>query len=217
MSSIYTPYTYLIGWSKHQKFYYGVRYGKNCNPSELWITYFTSSPIVKRFVEEHGQPDIIQVRKVFNDRMTAINWEQKVLRKVDIKNNKKWLNGNLAGAVYKNLDHMKGKRGHMTGLTHSAEAKEKMRLAKLGKSSWNKGGTLSEDHKEKLRKAKENYVPWNVGKCVTEHPALSRKGVNKGITRGRRITNGKINKWLKDNELLPAGFYYGVTHKKKVD
>lgn len=34
-----TPYTYLIGWSKHNKFYYGVRYAKNSNPKELWITY----------------------------------------------------------------------------------------------------------------------------------------------------------------------------------
>lgn len=105
MTTIYTPYTYLIGWSEHNKYYYGVRYAKKANPSELWITYYTSSPIVKRFVKKYGDPDIIQIRKIFLDRMSAINWEQKVLRKLDIKNNDRWLNGNLAGAVFKNLDH----------------------------------------------------------------------------------------------------------------
>lgn len=29
-------YTYLIGWSSHNKFYYGVRYAKGSNPNELW-------------------------------------------------------------------------------------------------------------------------------------------------------------------------------------
>jgi hypothetical protein len=36
-------YTYLIGWSKLDKWYYGVRYASNCNPDELWVKYKTSS------------------------------------------------------------------------------------------------------------------------------------------------------------------------------
>ena len=38
-----TPYTYLIGWSKLDKWYYGCRYGINCHPDDFWKTYFTSS------------------------------------------------------------------------------------------------------------------------------------------------------------------------------
>ena len=198
MSSIYTPYTYLIGWSEHQKFYYGVRYAKKANPSELWVSYFTSSPIVKRFVKEHGQPDIVQVRKVFTDRITAITWEQKVLRKVNIKNNEKWLNGNLAGAIFKNLDHMRGKQGHMAGKTHSDEAKEKMRQAKLGKSSWNKGVKLSDNHKEKLSKAKENYVPWNAGKQgLQKHSDETKEKI--------RLSKLKTNKEITLHECLCCG------------
>jgi hypothetical protein len=30
-----TPYTYLIGWTKHHKFYYGVRFSKNCDPKSI--------------------------------------------------------------------------------------------------------------------------------------------------------------------------------------
>jgi hypothetical protein len=58
--STHTPYTYLIGWSSTNKFYYGVRYAKKCNPSELFISYFTSSKHVKSYMKKHGNPDIIQ-------------------------------------------------------------------------------------------------------------------------------------------------------------
>ncbi len=65
--SIYIPYTYIIGWSLYNKYYYGVRYAKNCNPNDLWKTYFTSSKYVKEFRNNHGEPDIIQVRKTFEN------------------------------------------------------------------------------------------------------------------------------------------------------
>jgi len=54
-----TPYTYLIGWTAHNKFYYGARWSNDCDPSDLWQTYFTSSRHVKRFRDEHGEPDIV--------------------------------------------------------------------------------------------------------------------------------------------------------------
>jgi hypothetical protein len=68
---MYQPYTYLIGWSSHNKYYYGVRYSKKASPSEFWLTYFTSSNEVKKFREAHGEPDIIQIRKTFSDSTTA--------------------------------------------------------------------------------------------------------------------------------------------------
>ena len=84
----YIPYTYLIGWSKLNKWYYGVEYGIKkipcANPKNLWTTYFTSSNIVSHFRKTHGEPDIIQVRKLFSkgpleERMEmSINWEKKV-------------------------------------------------------------------------------------------------------------------------------------------
>lgn len=48
--SIYIPFTYLIGWSKYDKWYYGVRFAKGCNPDDLWNTYFTSSGILHEFL-----------------------------------------------------------------------------------------------------------------------------------------------------------------------
>jgi hypothetical protein len=98
--TIYSPYTYLIGWSKLDKWYYGVRFAKKsyclyesgCHPDELWVTYFTSSEIVEEFRRLHGRPDIIQIRKTFDNKEDAIEWEYKVLRRLNVEKNPKWLN-----------------------------------------------------------------------------------------------------------------------------
>ena len=86
------PFTYLVGWSKQQKFYYGVRYANNCHPNQLWTVYYTSSNYVKRFREIYGEPDIIQVRKTFRTKEDAIKWEHTVLKRLNVLKEDKWLN-----------------------------------------------------------------------------------------------------------------------------
>lgn len=86
------PYTYLIGWSSLNKWYYGVRYSKNCQPLDLWNPYKTSSKIVKNFIALHGEPDICTVRKIFTNINNARIWENRVLVKLDVINDTKWLN-----------------------------------------------------------------------------------------------------------------------------
>lgn len=90
----YKPYTYLIGWTERNIWYYGVQYGKKniANPDNLWRTYFTSSIPVKMYREEHGEPDHIEVRKVFSTEQQARLWESKVLKRIDAANNPRWLN-----------------------------------------------------------------------------------------------------------------------------
>lgn len=85
-----TPYTYLIGWSVHNKWYYGSRYGNNCHPSDLWVTYFTSSKVVKSFRKEFGEPDIISARKIFSDVVSCKNFEDKVLKRIKSRHKTRW-------------------------------------------------------------------------------------------------------------------------------
>lgn len=87
------PYTYLIGWPELNKWYYGVRYAKNCHPTDLWTSYFTSSKLVKKFVDTHGAPPLIEVRRTFSSIIKAQNWEAKVLRKLQVATDSRWLNG----------------------------------------------------------------------------------------------------------------------------
>jgi hypothetical protein len=87
-----TPYTYLIGWKSLNLYYYGSRYGKGCDPSDLWVKYFTSSKAVLAIRESQGEPDIIQVRKTFGFRTEALVYEHTVLRRLNAKGRSDFLN-----------------------------------------------------------------------------------------------------------------------------
>lgn len=87
-------YTYLIGWKHLNKWYYGSRYSKKLKiPEEdLWKKYFTSSKTVKYFRMQFGEPDVIEIRKTFNDKRKALKWETKILIKFNVCSNNCWLN-----------------------------------------------------------------------------------------------------------------------------
>lgn len=88
------PYTYLIRWPQLNISYYGVRYAQDCNPSDLWDPYKTSSHHVKEFIKENGEPTVIQVRKVFANAVLAQEWEHRVLKRMKVVGNSQWLNKN---------------------------------------------------------------------------------------------------------------------------
>jgi hypothetical protein len=138
---IYRPYTYLLGWTKLNKYYYGVRFAKKCNPNDLWKTYFTSSKHVKSFYKEYGHPDLIQIRKVFDSSEQARLWESKVLRRIGVTKKQNWLNKTDNVSISpeccshvcteQNKLHFKKIR---TGHKESEETKNKKRLAMIGKN-----------------------------------------------------------------------------------
>jgi len=90
----HTPYTYLIGWSWLDIWYYGRRTAKGCHPDEFWVKYWTSSDEVERYRELHGEPDIIIIKKTFGPGETdkCALWETKVLRRLDAAHHPKMLN-----------------------------------------------------------------------------------------------------------------------------
>ena len=60
------PFTYLIKHIPTNKYYYGVRFRKNCNPNDLWTKYFTSSKKVKLLIKKYGKKSFIfEIRKIF--------------------------------------------------------------------------------------------------------------------------------------------------------
>ncbi len=86
------PYTYIIGWRSLDKWYYGRRTGKNCNPDEFWVKYFTSSHVVKQYRELYGEPDVIKIMKTFDNVDSCKLHEEKFLKRVDARNNSRFLN-----------------------------------------------------------------------------------------------------------------------------
>mgnify|MGYP003350767656 CR=1 FL=1 len=81
----------MIGWTKNDVWYYGVRFSKSSFPEELWVSYFTSSKYVKQYRKMYGEPDVIQIRKTFDDKEKARIWEHKVLRRMKVIRDEKWL------------------------------------------------------------------------------------------------------------------------------
>lgn len=49
------PYTYLLKFIPENKYYYGVKYAKGCDPKDFWINYFTSSSTIQKLIEEYGK------------------------------------------------------------------------------------------------------------------------------------------------------------------
>jgi len=163
-------YTYLIGWSKYNKWYYGVRWANKYLPKEdLWIKYFTSSKYVKEFYKTHGDPDVIQVRKVFDNFEEAQNWEYKVLKRCNIINEDKWLNKNISGTWdHNDIEIRKKISASNTGKIFSKESKKKM--SQKAKRRCERDGAPKDGFKKE-------HGPWNKGKVgLQTNPYKGIKG-----------------------------------------
>lgn len=129
--SIYTPYCYLIGWSKQNKFYYGVRYSTRtnclyktgCHPDDFWVTYFTSSKYVTEYRTLYGEPDVVQIRRTFKTSKAAINWEERVLKRLNAASNGKFINRNVSGCIYWD-DELRSKVTGRVGYRHGRTMQE---------------------------------------------------------------------------------------------
>ena len=97
-------YTYLIGWTQNDVWYYGVRYAKDSSPEDLWSTYFTSSKYVQEYRKKIGEPDHIEVRRVFRNTKSAIDCEDRVIRTLKLYENKRFLNKSYSGSIYYDED-----------------------------------------------------------------------------------------------------------------
>jgi hypothetical protein len=158
-------YTYLVGWSTHQKFYYGVRKSKKHPEKDLWNIYKTSSEYVKSFHKQHGEPDIIQVRKEFSDHKSALLWENKVLKKMNVTRRDDFLNKSVGGGTFYSCD---------------PDTRKKISEAVKGRPAWNKG-IPNPKQSERMKKNnpnkdgkygfkwKKGHIPWNKEKTVYKY------------------------------------------------
>jgi hypothetical protein len=205
-----TPYTYLIGWSAMDKFYFGCRYAKNCNPSELFISYFTSSKHVKNFISIHGIPDIIQIRKTFNNIDECRKAEHIILRRLKVICDDRWLNktDNISissDAAYSGATSVN--RKSRKGIPNPGVSK-----GRKGIPSWNKG--LKGDErclmaaKKTANKRFENgtYVSWCKGLKLSEEQTKNMRGKTRTPEHSKKISDAKKGKiaWNKGLKLTES-------------
>lgn len=192
-------YTYLIGWSQHKKFYYGVRYAYGCDPNDLWVTYFTSSKYVQGFRKIYGEPDIIQVRKIFNSSEDAILWESTVLKRMNVVSREDFfLNRTDNRAFSLETCKMPKTESHKEALSKSIKRK----IEQFG--SPRKGSKHTNETREKIRqKALTRTIHGRSRHVVVLGQPYSSVGNAATLLNKHRTT---ITKWLKNENM--KGCYY---------
>ncbi len=203
-----TPYTYLIGWPEHHMWYYGVRWRPNCDPSDLWVKYFTSSKYVKAFRLQHGEPSIIQIRKTFTEPAKARAWENRVLCKIKADVNEIFLNKSINTTP------------SMQGRKHSEETKRKIRESNLGLKRSDK--TRENISKAHLKKYAEGFTE---SKETRLKKSLSHLGIAKSLECRANTAKSKIGRkhWINHEtgegkstyECPGPGFVLGKKDKRK--
>lgn len=119
VSNIIVAYTYLLIHKITHERYYGVRYQGICEShtpqDDLGIIYFSSSDRVQELIDKHG-PDSFEyeIRRTFTSVVSAVAWEHKVLRRLNVINKSIWLNQSC-GKAFDKASCQKGARlGHIT-------------------------------------------------------------------------------------------------------
>ena len=151
-----TPYTYIIYCKPTQQTYYGVRYAKDCDPSDLWLSYFTSSSYVRELIKLYGKDAFIyEIRKTFTSSYVARLWEQKVLRRMKVTSRKDFINRTSSGFPNK---------GEFIWITKEQESKfvDKLSLVDYLESGWSLGRKFSSTTKAKISETRKQQHIVNI-------------------------------------------------------
>ena len=190
-----TPYTYHICWSKLNVHYYGVRYSRACHPYDLWTIYFTSSKSVKDFRKQHGDPDIIEIRKTFTNKDDAGMWELQVLQRLNAANRIDWLNMHNGNNGNFKLDRASSRYKRKT------KKELEFRREKLKQNRWWNNG---------IRQCFQKEPPDNSYKRGRLY--FNNNGFKKGTEKQRGkiwIYNDKIEYMIDPKEGIPNGYKRG--------
>lgn len=190
------PFTYLIGWSEHNLWYYGVRFAQGCDPTDLWTKYFTSSEIVTDTRMKLGEPDVIQVRKTFSTDIKAKLWEDKILSSIPKEKRIHWLNqtfSSFRGVVFTDLI-----RQRIGEKSKGRECTSKTR-DKISKSMT--GITRSDETKRKLSSLRKSVIALkgNAGLASMMTEAAREKVKEKNRIRNKENPANKGRIWISNN------------------
>jgi hypothetical protein len=152
-------YTYLIGWRNLDTWYYGSRSANKDEPEDdLFVKYYTSSKVVKAFIEKNGKPDVIRVHRRFHTKKESESHESRFLKRVGAMDSHRWLN--QSNNTFPHVNY-----------TRSQETREKIAAAKRGvKASEETRAKMSESHK---RRYAEGAVGANAGRKLSEEWKLN--------------------------------------------
>lgn len=89
-------YVYKVTFLPTGQYYIGYRGSKNATPSDLFETYFTSSKVIARLINDHGVDNFAkEILAEFDTGVDAYNYEQQLLRDHNVESNPQMLNKRL--------------------------------------------------------------------------------------------------------------------------
>lgn len=164
-----TPFTYYVENHTTGLKYYGVRYAKGCHPSDLWQTYFTSSRVIKNLLIQYGKGDFtVKVRRTFESKEEAIEWEARVLTRIDASRSPNWINRTNGN----------GRWFNQGGYRHTDKARRRQSISKKGNVIVNDGNRARRVKPEEV----EEYLAkgWSLGFAFVDRSSfLGKKKVHK--------------------------------------
>ena len=192
LTNIYA-YTYLIGWSNLDLWYYGVRYAQTNRKRDydLWTDYFTHSKPVKHMRAFIGEPDVIHYDKIFDSIDEARKYESKALTEHNAKESIHWLNKHDKLSP----PSMIGNENGMYGREHSKESINKIKESKKNISSF----TI-----EKYKKANKGKNNPNYGKAAPNRKKVKIKGIiynsKREAAKKLKVSERTIHYWIQYNK-----------------
>lgn len=128
------------------------------NPTEFWVTYFTSSKEIKNLIALHGKELFsVQIRKIFKTRKDTVAWEHKFLTRINAAKSPYWLNKNNGGNKFHATEDSIAK----TAITRKAKCLYEKTLIAEKKKATEAARSAEENYtiKEKQRLAKTSRTP----------------------------------------------------------
>jgi hypothetical protein len=158
-----TPYTYCITHKITGLSYYGRNAARGCHPKNFWVTYFTTSNIVKQIINQESK-DIFKpkIMRIFDNAAECQQHEVKFLTKINAATNPKMYNRHNGSSKFCNT----------SGYPHTEKSKNKI-------SSANKGKPKSVEHRKKLSIA-------HIGKTTSQTTRNKMSERRKGRPSGRK-------------------------------
>lgn len=205
------PFTYKLIFKPTGQYYYGVKWSKGCNPSDLWVSYFTSSKHIHKLIEEYGKNSFeYRVTKTFYNKIEAALWETEVLKRVNANRNGSFINKANNMPIHDNSG--------LKIIHHTVTNKETFHDPKIPlPSGWLYGRSVG--HNDKISKSLIGHTPWNKGvKLAPSGPCSEERREN---IKKSRLKTEKIKCEFCDKECDPGNhkrFHgYNCKHNPNID
>lgn len=167
-------YVYKITFLPTNQFYIGYRGSKNATPNDLFNTYFTSSKIIAKLINEHGVDKFSkEILAEFNTGIEAYHYEQQLLREYDVESNTQLLNKRLTSCALNAFkSHTKKSKEQMSESRRRLWEDENYRNAVSSsvRQSW-----IDPDRGKSLQTSKFRYLKSQQSKELWKDPAYIEK------------------------------------------